>query len=434
MAGVTPEAARGLLDRAAEVGLLTAHSGGFYSIHPALPWFFRGLFEQRDMEARKRALRAHVEAMALAGNFYHNQYASGNPEATGALKAEEPNLLHSRALARQHGWWPEVIATMQGLDDLYYHTSRKAEWARLVEEIVPEFVDPAAGGPLAGREGHWGLVTGYRVRLAIEARSWDEAERLQLIRVDWDRRRARDKDRNRIRSLAVSLHQLGKIQFGMGRLECVDAYRESFDLLVLIEDRSAAGNAALDLGNVHIILPALRNLDEAERWYRKSLELIPDGDRMSRAGSLGQMGGVAYERFKEADAAKRPEPELLRHLNEAIRRYREALEMTPPDAVEYLATGHSQLGNIYDDAGDHDRALHHLREAIRLREAGGDLYGAADTRYNVARTLARTGRLADARQYAEAALRDFQTYGSGAADKVQLTLALISYIAKAAAT
>ncbi len=35
-----------ILDKAADIGLLTSHGGGYYTIHPALPWFFRSLFEQ----------------------------------------------------------------------------------------------------------------------------------------------------------------------------------------------------------------------------------------------------------------------------------------------------------------------------------------------------------------------------------------------------
>jgi len=106
--------------------------------------------------------------------------------------------------------------------------------------------------------------------------------------------------------------------------------------------------------------------------------------------------------------------------------------MTPPDAVADMAVVHNQLGNIYFGAGDLDRALHHFNESIRLEEAAGDPYGAATTRYNVAVTLAGAGRLDDARQYAEAAVRGFQTYGAGAAQDVQKTLDLISDIAKAA--
>ena len=34
--GLTREAGIALLDRAAEIGLLTSHSGGYFTIHPAL--------------------------------------------------------------------------------------------------------------------------------------------------------------------------------------------------------------------------------------------------------------------------------------------------------------------------------------------------------------------------------------------------------------
>ncbi len=69
------------------------------------------------------------------------------------LETEEQNLLHARALARGHGWWPQVIEAMHGLYIIYHHTGRIAEWARLVEEIVPDFIEPASDGPIAGREG-----------------------------------------------------------------------------------------------------------------------------------------------------------------------------------------------------------------------------------------------------------------------------------------
>jgi hypothetical protein len=38
---LTRETGIAILDKAADIGLLTAHGGGYYTIHPALPWFFR---------------------------------------------------------------------------------------------------------------------------------------------------------------------------------------------------------------------------------------------------------------------------------------------------------------------------------------------------------------------------------------------------------
>jgi hypothetical protein len=44
--GLTREEGIAVLGRAAEVGLLTALGGGYYTIHPALPWFFKRHFDE----------------------------------------------------------------------------------------------------------------------------------------------------------------------------------------------------------------------------------------------------------------------------------------------------------------------------------------------------------------------------------------------------
>ena len=85
---LTCEAGIALLDRAAEAGLLTALGGGYYTIHPALPWFFRELFEREypdegrttddegasvrppsSVVGRAAATRAFVEALGDAGEL-----------------------------------------------------------------------------------------------------------------------------------------------------------------------------------------------------------------------------------------------------------------------------------------------------------------------------------------------------------------------------
>ena len=73
--GLTREQGIALLDRAAEIGLLISHGGGYYGVHPALPWFFRELFARHFAgEKAQRARRAFVEAMGDLGNYYIRQY------------------------------------------------------------------------------------------------------------------------------------------------------------------------------------------------------------------------------------------------------------------------------------------------------------------------------------------------------------------------
>jgi len=437
--GLTREEGIALLDRAAEVGLLTSHGGGNYAIHPALPWFFKGLFERSYPAEGLAAVRAFVEAMGGLGNYYFDQYEHGNRDVIAALRAEEANLLYARRLARVHAWWDPVTSAMQGFRQLYGHTGRRAEWKRLVEEIVPDFVDPANGGPLPGREEDWGLVTDYRVRLAREERQWAEAERLQIVRVDWDRRRAapalarpagelESGEKHAIRTLAVSLEALGNIRREVGREECVSVYEEALELSERINDRAEAAICAFNLGHAFTDLPAIHDLDQAERWYKRSLELHDENDRLGCGRCTGQLGIVAHERFREGKAAGRPKEELLRYLNEAVRRYHEALDLLPADAVNDLASTHNQLGNIYGDAGDFDRAVQHYRESIQLKEESGNLYGAAETRRNMAIALLNAGRRADALEYAEAALRGFESYGERAAEEIEKTHGLIAAI------
>jgi tetratricopeptide (TPR) repeat protein len=439
--GLTREAGIALLERAAEVGLLTAIGGGCYSIHPALPWFFKKLFDEYYGKSEDRVIRAYVEAMGGLGDYYAREYEGGRREVIGALAAEEANLLHARGLARSRGRWGEVISTMQGLRQLYDHTGRRAEWAGLVEEIVPDFVDPATDGPLPGREDEWRPVTEYRVRLAREGREWEKAERLQRASVEWSRKRASaalaippgglgDDQRNTIRTLAVSIHDLGQVQRELGQTVCVESYRESYELLLRIGDRPAAAAAAYNLGTAYETLAGIRDLAEAEGWYQRSFELCSEGDLLGQAKCLGQLGSVAYARFRDAREAGKP-AELDKHLQRALNLYNQALKLTPENAINYLAVVHGQLGNIYGDAGDLDQALAHYRQSIRYKESAGDLYGAAQIQYNVAVTLKRRGRFPDAKEYALAALRNFQTYGEAAKDEVLKTRKLIEQIDKA---
>jgi tetratricopeptide (TPR) repeat protein len=121
------------------------------------------------------------------------------------------------------------------------------------------------------------------------------------------------------------------------------------------------------------------------------------------------------------------------HIAEAARLYEQALDMMPATAVTERGIIHSQLGNIYNDAGDIDRALHHYQQDIRYCEQTGDIFGAGETRANVAIALLRADRLTDARAYAEAALVNFRTFGDRAADHIQEAERLIAAIDQAIA-
>ena len=430
LAGLTREAAIALLDRAADIGLLASLGGGYYSIHPALPWYFTSLFSttygQPGEPAAQRAARAYTASISALGNYYNSQAESGRAaQVMPALRAEEANLRHALDLARAGRLLPATLGCLQGLRILYERTGRDSEWARLVAGITPDFTDHATGGPLPGYEDHWSLVTSYRVRLAQNARDWPTATTLQNAIIAWQRDHAAaalstpaasltPRQRAEIFNLGASLTDLGDILMRQDDPGCLPHYQEALALDQRIGNRGAEAKDAFSLGNASM-LPGLRDLDQAEHWFQRSLSLRADGDRLGQARSLSSLGLVALRRFHDARAAGDPRSVLLEHLNTALRSYQQALDLTPADDHQERGTWENQLGSIYYQAGDNRQALRHYQQAIQHDEARGDPYHAGVTRYNVALLLADDGRISDALHYARAALHNFEQAGPGAA-------------------
>jgi tetratricopeptide (TPR) repeat protein len=442
LAGLDREAGIALLDRAAGIGLLTSLGGGYYQIHPALPWYFTTLYTTAygppGGPAAEHAGRAYTQAIGDLGDYYHSEAQSGRAgQVVGALRAEEANLRHALDLARAAGFWSAAVGCLQGLSILYERTGRDSEWARLVAGITPDFTDPATGGPLPGRENQWSIIIEYRVRLARWARDWATATTLQDARIAWDRDRAAaalgapaaglaPDQRNQIRNLAVSLNELGNILLLQQDPGCLAHFQESLKLAQRIGNRPAEAQRAGSLGNAYLMVPGLRNLDQAEHWFRHSLSLRPGNDRLGRATGLNQIGSVALHRFDDARAAGEAEPVLLEHLKAALDSYQQALDLTPVDDHETRGVTENQLGAIYAKAGDTRQALRHYQQAIKHDEARGDIYGAGQARYNIAVLLAGDGRTSDSLHYARAALDNYQQAGPGAADRADRARRLIA--------
>jgi tetratricopeptide (TPR) repeat protein len=353
------------------------------------------------------------------------------------LAVEEGNLHHALTLALNAGRWNYALGCLQGLRDLYQQTGRNGEWARLVAEVTPAFIDPATDGPLPGREHQWSLIAEYRVRIAIDARDWPAATRLQNLSIAWNRDRAAEAlaapadhltpdQRNQIRTLAASLQYLGIILYSQEDPDCLPHLQEALTLAQRIQNAATERALALSLGNAYLEVPALRDLGQAQRWYQRSLDLEPGHNRVGRAKSLALLAQVAYERFKEARDAAEPDTVLLEHLNAALHGYQEALVLLPADDADDLAAVHNRIGELYRQVGDTRQALHHYQQSIRHEEARGDTYGAGHARYNIALLLQDANRPGDALHYARAALHDYERTGPGAARDAADTRELIT--------
>ena len=440
VAGLTRETGINLLDQAVEVGLLTGYGAGYYAVHPAVPLHLMNLFEKHygpsGSHPAVRIVRAWTAAISELGSTYHRRHQDGHADVIEVLTAEEPNLLRARQLAIEHGWYDLAIGAMQGLSVLYRQTGRNTEWRRLVSEITPELADPATGEPLPGRERQWAILNEYRVRIALDDRDWEVAGKLLRASIRWQQQWAADillappesldeNQRNQIRSLAALITDLGHVLREQLLPGCVQAYIEASRLFQRIGARREDGIVAFNLGHAYKNIPGLRDLDKAEYWYRRDLELQEDYDTLRQAASTAQLGSIAYDRFRSAWDGGPIASQLREYLDNAVTSYLQALELLPAHAANELAVIHHALGDIFRSAGEAGRALGHYQKAIQLRELNDDRYGTGQARYDAAITLARGNRRDDALLYVRAALRDYESVGPGAARQADRARELI---------
>jgi len=385
-----------------------------------------------------RVVAAYTWATSRLGSHFRDQFDKGQNDSLNTLRREQGNLLNARTLARASGRWDDVMGCMQALWIIYDHLGRRNEWMRLVEELADDLVDRPRHGPVPGRDEHWSLFTEYRIRIATERRDLATATRLQQARLSWDRQLAEaalavpadqltGEQHYRIQIFAVNEQNFGRILLEQHNPECMSHFLQAFDLYRRADAPTDQGDVAILLGTAHIEVPSVRDLDQAEQWYRCALDLYEQPDRLRRAQATAQLGRVARERFRDSRAAG-AFSEALAHLTSAAALYEDALETLPDDATDVLAAVHNQLGNTYRDGGKPETALAHYQRAIMHQDNAGDRYEAGRARFNVAFMLANDDRMADALLYAQAALRDFEPYGANAADIVAATQQLIDQL------
>ena len=272
---------------------------------------------------------------------------------------------------------------------------------------------------------------GYRVDLArSRERAPAKAAALQEQLVAWDRQRAdgllalpcetplHGEQRNRLRTLGVSVLNLGEILREAGDAGCVACYQEAIDIRKSIGDKIGQAISEYKLGCAYPEVPSVRNLDAAEDAYQRSLDLHESHNAPGRSKCIKQIGMVHQVRFYDGRERREPADAIILHAQAAEGRYREALELRPKDAFTDLAPLHNQMAVLYSEFGQFERAREHFEKAAQCYERF-NRFKAGETRRNMAiMSLGAAGDedqpatkrdiLHRAQADAEAALRDYQ--------------------------
>ena len=164
-------------------------------------------------------------------------------------------------------------------------------------------------------------------------------------------------------------------------------YRRALDIFERLGDQASAATGYHNLG---ILAQRRGDYDEAERLYGRALDIRERlGDQAGMADSYGQLGRLANDRGD---------------YDEAERQYRRALDIFKRlgDQAK-IATVYHQLGFLADDRGDYDEAERQYRRALDIFERLGDQASAATGYHNLGILAHRRGDHDEAeRQYRRA--------------------------------
>jgi tetratricopeptide (TPR) repeat protein len=432
---VTDDDVGRVLRRAAEIGLVSVLSEEYFGVHPALPWYFQGLFAQtfgpEDGPEGEEVIAAYVYTMSAIGNLYRQAHSEGgNIEPFAAL--DEANFLYARDLAIRHRWWASVMGPMRGVQLFYDFAGRDLELGRLIEEVVPLFVEQSSGLPPAELELDFLILTEMRIRVARRARNWDLAEQLVRSSLQVSERRAAEAratpqpDHDRLRSLGTDYGQLGLLLLEQQKPEAVTYLEKAQAVFDEAGEPGMNARVAGNLANAYLKIPELRDLDLAEQWLVRAIELYGE-DRMGRGRCLGQLAQVKQAQLEQMLATGADQDAIKQVWIAAATRVEESFQILPSQAIRELALVHEVAGILFDRlVGQADRALYHYQQMIRMQEELGQPYQAAHARLKAALTLAQAGRFDDAVMFAEQAIQDFGRTGDlKEAERARQLLAVI---------
>ncbi|HLK59259.1 MAG TPA: tetratricopeptide repeat protein, partial [Chthonomonadaceae bacterium] len=363
LAGLQPADWIRTLDTAAEVGLLRNVGTGYYTVHPALPWFFHDLMHEAFPDHLDWLERAFTEVYGGYSHHLFQLFQTRTQFAMNLLDAEENNLTYAIRLARKQKSWSVLHGILYGVMRLLKTQGRWVEWERMLTEIEAEVAN-TAGEPLSGTEGLRRSLLAHRQEIAGYRRDFATQEAL-LLRLKEHYEEAGDE-----KNVAAIFHQLGMIAEERRAFEEAERwYRQSLEIAQRIGDEHGQAATLHQLGS---LAQERRAFEEAERWYRQSLEIKQRiGDEHGQAATLHQLGMIAEER---------------RAFEEAEQWYRQSLEIEQRIGDEYgQASTLHQLGRIAEEQDNGTEALRFYESAVALFSHLNDPYSLAVVQRSIQR-------------------------------------------------
>ncbi len=367
-AGLDRYAWAGVLESAAEVGLLTGMGSGIYSVHPALPAYLAALWrtQERDSYAQEhdRASHALLTGYATFGGWLDWQIRTGDARlALRLVDLQRRSIGHCLARALAEELWSEAREIAEPLAvycmsrGLYGEARGWFDRARAATEgrhgTTPDLATPAGG--------LWRYVVTSQADVEYRGGNVVAAER--IYRQLYVSISAYPSSSWQGFGLATILQRLGILEQDRG---CYDEAETLYQRALAMSDQSGEQSSvrASVYHQLGVLAQERGRLDDARGLHQQALEIEAGlGDGAEMASSYHQLGVVS-------ELAARPE--------EAARWYRQSLKLSEPLGILLLqAATYHQLGTLAFRRRRLDEAEVFLRRSLVITERLGNVHDLA---------------------------------------------------------
>jgi len=371
----------GLLNEAAEAGILEHLDSTIFKIHPALPWYLRKrLSEQHAAQEVSELEKKLLVFYAYFADNYRKELISNAELASFVLRVEEPNLLQNLRLAEQQQSWAEAQAILQALGEVYERIGRKPEFKSLRQRALKQIGIHLAEAKVKGQDAFnfWMYLRGVDANEALAASDLEGARAIYQEILD-ELTSLNDFSVND--KIAAVYHQLGRVAQEQQRFDEATAFYHK--ALQIREDTGDLYNAADDYHQLGVVAQHQRRIDEATAFYHKALQIFEDaGDLYNAATAYHQLGVVAQEQ---------------RRFDEATAFYHKALQIFEDAGDFYKASDeYHQLGVVARHQRRFDEATAFYHKALQIFEDAGDFYKASDEYHQLGRVAQEQRRFDEA--------------------------------------
>ncbi len=386
----------GLLNAAAEAGILEHLDSTIYKIHPALPWYLRQrLSEQhaaQEVSVLEKKLLVFYTGLAMN---YREELINNAEMASFVLRVEEPNLLQNLRLAEQQQSWGYAPAILAALGKVYRRIGRQPEFRALRQRALSQIGIHLSQAKAKGQDvfNFWMYLRVEDANEALDAANLEGARAIYQEILD-ELTSLNDPLVNN--NIAVLNHNLGLVA---QEQRCFDEATAFYQKSVQIcEDAGDLYNAANDYHNLGVVAQYQRRFDEATAFYQKSVQICEDaGDLYNAASDYHQLGTLAQHQ---------------RRFDEATAFYQKALQIYEDAENLYKAADeYHNLGVVAQEQGRFDEATAFYQKSLQICEDAGNLYNAASDYHQLGTLAQHQRRFDEATAFYQKALQIYEDAG-----------------------